>query len=97
LSTLPSQNKQENPMTEDFIPDSDQTSDPETPLPADTPSEPNRVPLKILVISSPKVVNSTIHNFYRLGYAEVSEWSKPQPTQNPGEVMSVLSRRIRIE
>jgi hypothetical protein len=63
-------------MTEDFIPDSDQTSDPETPHPADTPSEPNRVPLKILVISSPKVVNSTIHNFYRLGYAEVSEWSK---------------------
>ncbi len=84
-------------MTQDFIPDSDQTPNPETPLPANTPSEPNRVPLKILVISSPKVVNSTIHNFYRLGYAEVSEWSKPQPTQNPGEVMSVLSRRVRID
>ena len=82
-------------MTEDLIPD--QTPDPETPVPANTPSEPNRVPLKILVISSPKVVNSTIHTFYRLGYAEVSEWSKPQPTQNPGEVMSVLSRRICIE
>ena len=82
-------------MTEDFIPD--QTPGPETPLPANTSSEPNRVPLKILVISSPKVVNSTIHNFYRLGYAEVSEWSKPQPTQNPGEVMSVLSRRVRID
>jgi hypothetical protein len=82
-------------MTEDFIPD--QTSDPETPLPAAPPSEPNRVPLKILVISSPKAVNSTIHNFYRLGYAEVSEWSKPQPTQNPGEVVSILSRRVRID
>jgi hypothetical protein len=82
-------------MTEDFIPD--QTSDAETPIPAASPSEPNRVPLKILVISSPKVVNNTIHTFYRLGYAEVSEWSKPQPTQNPGEVMSVLSRRIRID
>ena len=82
-------------MTEDFIPD--QTPDAETPVPANTPSEPNRVPLKILVISSPKVVNNTIHTFYRLGYAEVSEWSKPQPTQNPGEVMSVLSRRIRID
>jgi hypothetical protein len=82
-------------MTEDFIPD--QTPDCESPLPATAPSEPNRIPLKILVISSPKVVNSTIHNFYRLGYAEVSEWSKPQPTQNPGEVMSVLSRRIRID
>lgn len=81
-------------MTEDFIPDSDQTADPETPPPTNTSSEPNRVPLKILVISSPKVVNSTIHNFYRLGYAQVSEWSKPQPTQNPGEVMSILSRRV---
>ena len=82
---------------EDFISDSDQTLDPETPLPANTPSEPNRVPLKILVISSPKVVNSAIHTFYRLGYAQVSEWSKPQPTQNLGEVMSVLSRRIQLD
>lgn len=82
-------------MTEDFIPDS--SPDPEIPLPASNPSEPNRVPLKILVISSPKVVNSTIHTLYRLGYAQISEWSKPQPTQNPGEVMSILSRRILID
>jgi hypothetical protein len=84
-------------MAEEFIPDSDQTTDPETPLSANTPSEPNRVTLKILVISTPKVVNSTIHTFYRLGYAEVSEWSKPQPTQNPGEVVSILSRRVLID
>jgi len=84
-------------MTEDFTPDSSQTSDPETPLPASPPSEPNQYPLKILIISSPTGVNNTIHTFYRLGYAEVSEWSKPQPTQNPGEVMSILSRRIRID
>jgi hypothetical protein len=85
------------PMAEDFIPDFDRTTDAETPLPANTPSESNRVPLKILVISTPKVVNSTIHTFYRLGYAEVSEWSKPQPTQNPGEVVSILSRRVLID
>jgi hypothetical protein len=83
------------PMTEDFIPD--QIPEPETPLSTNTPSEPNRVPLKILVISTPKVVNNTIHTFYRLGYAEVSEWSKLQPTQTPGEVMSILSRRVRID
>jgi hypothetical protein len=82
-------------MTEDFIPD--QTPDPKTPLPATPPSEPNRHPLKILIVSTPKGVNSTIHTFYRLGYAQVSEWSKPQPTQNPGEVMSVLSRRIQLD
>lgn len=64
-------------MTEDFIPD--QTPDPQTPHPANTPSEPNRVPLKILVISTPKVVNNTIHTFYRLGYAEVSELINCRP------------------
>jgi len=84
-------------MTEDFISHSSQTSDPETPLPAIASPEPNRHPLKILIISSPTGVNNTIHTFYRLGYAEVSEWSKPQPTQNPGEVMSILSRRILID
>ncbi|MFB8788180.1 MAG: hypothetical protein U7123_04875 [Potamolinea sp.] len=84
-------------MTEDFIPDSEQTPEPGNTLPSNTPSEPNRVPLKILIISSPKVVNNTIHTFYRLGYAQVSEWTKPQPTQNPGEVMSVLSRRVCVD
>ncbi len=84
-------------MTEDFIPDSSETSDPETPLPSIPAPDPNRVPLKILIISSPKVVNSTIHTFYRLGYAQVSEWSKPQPTQNPDELISILSRRVLID
>ena len=84
-------------MTEDFILDLDQTSDPETSLPAIPPSDPNRHPLKVLIVSSPQGVTNTIHTFYRLGYAQVSEWSKPQPTQNPGEVMSVLSRRILID
>ncbi len=84
-------------MSEEFIADSSQTLDPETPVPTIPPSDPNRHPLKILIISSPQGVNNTIHSFYRLGYAEVSEWSKPQPTQNPGEVMSVLSRRLRID
>lgn len=82
-------------MTEDFLPDS--SFAPETPQPTTSPPEPKRDPLKVLIISSPKGVNNTIHTFYRLGYAQVSEWSKPQPTQNPGEVMSVLSRRIAIE
>ena len=82
---------------EDFILDSDQTSEPETHPPATPPSNPNRHPLKVLIVSSPQGVTNTIHTFYRLGYAEVSEWSKPQPTQNPGEVMSVLSRRILID
>ncbi|MFP5270110.1 hypothetical protein [Coleofasciculus sp.] len=82
-------------MTQEFIPNP--TPNQQTPLPANPASEPNRVPLKVLVISTPQGVSNTIHTFYRLGYAQVSEWSKPQPTQNPGEVMSILSRRIQVD
>ncbi|EDX73585.1 hypothetical protein MC7420_3759 [Coleofasciculus chthonoplastes PCC 7420] len=82
-------------MTQEFLPNP--TPNPQTPFPGNPPSEPNRVPLKVLVISTPQGVSNTIHTFYRLGYAQVSEWSKPQPTQNPGEVMSILSRRIQVD
>ena len=82
-------------MTQEFLPNP--TPNPQTTLPANPPLEPNRVPLKVLVISTPQDVSNTIHTFYRLGYAQVSEWSKPQPTQNPGEVMSILSRRIQVD
>ncbi len=84
-------------MTEDFIPDSSQASNPETPVPNTPSSEPQRHPVKVAIFSSPEGVTSTIHNFYRMGYAHVSEWSKPKPTQKPGEVVSILSRSIRIE
>ena len=82
-------------MAEEFIPN--QSIEPKTPNPANTPSEPNRTPVKILVISSPKGVTNTIHTLYRLGYAQISEWTKPQPTENPGEVMSVLRRNLQLD
>ncbi|MGB7445276.1 MAG: hypothetical protein WA919_29745 [Coleofasciculaceae cyanobacterium] len=82
-------------MAEEFIPN--QSLGPKTPNPAKTPSELQRTPVKILVISSPKGVTNTIHTFYRLGYAQISESTKPQPTENPGEVMSVLRRNLRLD
>ena len=73
-------------MAEEFIPNLSKI-----------PLEPKRTPVKILVISSPKGVNNTIHFLYRLGYAQISEWTKPQPTENPGEVMSVLRRNLQLD
>lgn len=52
--------------------------------------------LKVILVSSPKVVKSTIRALYKLGFAEVSEWSRLQPTPKPNEVMSVLSRNVTI-
>ncbi|MBE9040036.1 peptide ABC transporter substrate-binding protein [Oscillatoriales cyanobacterium LEGE 11467] len=53
-------------------------------------------PVKILVIGSPLGVTNTIHTLHRLGFAQVGEWSPLVPTQNQGEVMSILMRRLRL-
>ena len=58
------------------------------------PAPPNRECLKHILIGSPQVVRSTLHNLHVRGYAEVTAWSPLQPTTNPGEVMSVLLRYV---
>jgi hypothetical protein len=58
---------------------------------------PCREPLRHLLIGTPKAVTSTIHYLKVVGYAEVSDWSRPQPTTNPGEVISILSRIILVQ
>lgn len=81
---------------EEFLPNPNETPTP--PIPTNTPAEPppNRERLKMISVSSPKVVNNTIRHLYTLGFAEVTEWSPLQPTPNPNEVMSVLSRNVTI-
>ncbi len=78
---------------QEFLPESN-----ETPTPANTPVEPlpGRERLKVILVSSPQVINSTIRSLYTLGFAEVTEWSPLQPTPNPNESMSVLSRNVIV-
>ncbi|NEO33260.1 MAG: hypothetical protein F6K36_23100 [Symploca sp. SIO3C6] len=57
-------------------------------------SSPDRENLKVIAVGSPQVVENYILTQYRLGYAEVNEWSRPLPTTNPGEVMSLLIKRV---
>jgi hypothetical protein len=47
----------------------------------------------VTVTGSPKGVRETILTLYRLGFAQVSDWSPVQRTANPKQVMSVLIRR----
>ncbi len=54
------------------------------------PTSVNRELLKLFIISSRPVVSRVIHSFHRDNFACVSDWSPLVPTQNPGEVMSVL-------
>ncbi|NET84744.1 MAG: hypothetical protein F6J94_23360 [Moorea sp. SIO1F2] len=60
-------------------------------------AQPGREPIKHILIGSPKTVRVTIYNLYSRGYAQVHEWSTPQPTGNSGEVISILSRYLLVD
>ncbi|WP_226593616.1 hypothetical protein [Microseira wollei] len=51
--------------------------------------------LRLIAIGSRKVVTSTIHTLHLLKFAHVSEWSRLLPAPNAGQVMSILTKRIR--
>ena len=51
--------------------------------------------LRHVLFGSPSAVDQTIKLLHRLDYAEPNDWSKPMPTGEPDEVMSVLTRRVR--
>jgi hypothetical protein len=57
---------------------------------------PVRKPVRILIISVPEGVIGTIHNLHALGFADVNQWSPLLPAQNPGEVMSILTRYVIV-
>lgn len=60
--------------------------------PSDPP--PERESLRVLVIGSRRGVTGTIQTLYRLGFAEMVEWSPLLPAPTPGEVMSILTRYV---
>ncbi len=57
------------------------------------PPAPDQEHLRILLISSPGWVRETIHDLHGRGFANVKDWSRLQPGANPGEVVSILTRR----
>ena len=63
------------------------------PLPARSDG---RETVKLMVIGSPRAVENTIRVLYLRGFAELYEWSPMQPTQNPGEVMSLMRRLLSL-
>jgi hypothetical protein len=89
------QKPRETPM-EEFLPNTNETPTPPNPDNIPTAPQPRRERIKMIVIGSPKAVNSVIRTQYVLGFANVTEWSPLQPTSNSDEVMSVLRRQILI-
>ncbi|RCJ20280.1 hypothetical protein A6S26_05680 [Nostoc sp. ATCC 43529] len=83
-------------MTTSFLPNTDDQSTPVLSQ-TDSPTAPNREPLKHLLIGSVKGVTSTIHRLQLVGYADVADWSQLLPTANPDEVMSILNRPVVVK
>lgn len=80
---------------QNFLPDADNQNPPVLNQ-STSQTEPNREPLKHLLIGSSKAVTSTIRVLHQLGYADVGDWSPLLPSPNPGEVMSILNRPIVV-
>ena len=65
------------------------------PFAGDLTSKPE--PIRLTLTGSPWAIQTTIKSLHKLGYAEPNDWSKPQPTGRPSEMMTVLIKKIRKE
>ncbi|BAY11497.1 hypothetical protein [Calothrix sp. NIES-2098] len=54
----------------------------------------DREPVSVLVIGSRQTVTNTIHTLYRLGFAEINDWSPLLAAAEPGKVMKILTRNV---
>jgi len=81
-------------MTTSFVADTCQTTAPLVSTKDSTETTPDRESVKVVIYGSKRGVNNTILTLYKLGFAQVNEWSPLLPSSNPGEVMSILTRHI---
>jgi hypothetical protein len=81
-------------MAEEFPSDAAESSvSPEVP----TSTRPDQEPVRIMVVGSQRAVQLVIHTLFRLGFAQVSEWSKLQIEPVTRKFMSVLTKYVRVE
>ncbi|MDZ8183363.1 MAG: hypothetical protein RMX96_00670 [Nostoc sp. ChiSLP02] len=81
-------------MSTSFLADTCQTTTPLVSIKDFTETTPDRESVKVVIYGSKRGVNNTILTLYKLGFAQVNEWSPLLPSSNPGEVMSILTRHI---
>ena len=82
-------------MSQEFLPDDNESVSEalEEDRPNDDSAASEQDVVCVTVTGSPKSVRETILTLYRLGFAEVGDWSPVQRAANPKQVMSVLIRR----
>ncbi len=80
-------------MSQEFVPDENESDCPNS----DSAAISEQDVLLVTLVGSPQGVRETILTLYRLGFAQVGDWSPVQRAANPGQVMSVLIRRKRAD
>ena len=82
-------------MSQEFLPDDNESVSEalEEDRPNDDSAASEQDVVCVTVTGSPQAVRETILTLYRLGFAEVGDWSQLQRAANPKQVMSVLIRR----
>ncbi|MEG4530573.1 hypothetical protein, partial [Microcoleus sp. D2_18a_D3] len=80
-------------MSQEFVPDDNKSQCPND----DSAAVCEQEVVLLTVVGSQSGVRETILTLYRLGFAEVGDWSPVQRAANPKQVMSVLIRRKRAE
>ena len=73
------------------------STDTQTAIAIEPTAEPGREKVLLTVKGSAYAIERVIHELYRVGFAEVREWSKPVPTGKVNEVMRVLTRYVIVE
>ena len=87
------------PIARSFLTDGeDEGEDEIRPLPIILPLyfhplAPGQEQMRILLISSPTWVKETIHDLHARGFTDTNDWSSLVPGANPGEVVSIFTRR----
>lgn len=79
------------------VPESTSNSAAEATVTSEATGEAGREKVRIVVRGSSYGVQRVIHELYRVGFAEVIEWSKPQLTGQVNEVMRILTRYVFTE
>ncbi|MEL6492740.1 MAG: hypothetical protein AAFQ95_22550 [Cyanobacteria bacterium J06621_3] len=70
------------------------TTQTEAPPP---PAGPYQEPIRHMLFGTLSAVQATIRLLHAKTYAEPNDWSQPIPTGRPGEVMAILTKRIKLE
>ncbi len=84
-------------MPQAFLPSNLPSTDTHAAVTIQPTGEPGREKVLLTLTGSAYAIERVIHELYRVGFAEVREWSKPLPVGKVNEVMRVLTRYVIVE